>query len=81
MIIIINLILIKQIFLKHGDDITIFATGIMVDEAIKASDILEREGVSIELISIPVIKPIDVETVKNSLLKTKKLLLLKIIML
>ena len=62
----------KADILKHGDDITIFATGIMVDEAIKASDILEREGVSIELISIPVIKPIDVETVKNSLLKTKK---------
>ncbi|BAK81862.1 transketolase family protein [Candidatus Arthromitus sp. SFB-rat-Yit] len=62
----------KADILKSGKDITIFTTGIMVNECIKASEILEKEGVSVELISVPVIKPIDIDTIKNSLLKTKK---------
>lgn len=60
----------KVDILKEGNDLTIFATGLMVSEALRAADELENEGISIELISIPVIKPINSDEVIRSLMKT-----------
>lgn len=60
----------KADILKRGRDITIFVTGLMVDEVLRAVDILEGENISVEVIAIPVIKPIDKETILNSLMKT-----------
>lgn len=62
----------KADVIKEGKDITIFSTGIMVKGAIEASEMLEKEGINVEVISVPVIKPIDEETITKSLLKTKK---------
>ncbi len=62
----------KADVLKEGNDITIFSTGLMVKEAMDASEILEKEGISVEVISVPVIKPIDKDTIIKSLSKTKK---------
>lgn len=62
----------KADILKEGKDITIFSTGIMTKIAKDAMDILSKDGIDAELISVPVIKPIDKDTVMNSLLKTKK---------
>ncbi|MDO4833786.1 MAG: transketolase family protein [Bacillota bacterium] len=45
--------------IREGEDVTIIATGIMVNEAYKAADILEAEGISVRLIDIHTIKPID----------------------
>ncbi|AVX30331.1 transketolase [Carboxydocella thermautotrophica] len=53
----------KGITLRDGDDVTVFATGIMVDEALKAATELEREGVSVRVVNIFTLKPIDKELI------------------
>lgn len=61
----------KAINLNEGTDVTIFATGHLVWEALGAAEILEAEGVSAEVIDIATIKPLDVEAVVASAKKTK----------
>ncbi len=56
----------KARILKEGNDLTIMATGEMVPEAIKASNILNENGIDAEVISMPTIKPIDEGAIKNS---------------
>lgn len=60
----------KAIKLNDGNDVSIFACGVMVNEAIKASEELEKNGISAEVINIHTIKPIDTESVINSARKT-----------
>lgn len=60
----------KAVTLKEGRDVSIFATGIMVSEAIKAADILKGEGIDAEVINIHTIKPIDIDAVIDSAKKT-----------
>lgn len=54
-----------------GSDVSIFACGHMVYEAIKAVEQLELEGISCDLINIHTIKPIDTEAIIASISKTK----------
>ena len=60
----------KAVTLKEGTDVTIIATGLMVNEAIEASKILEAEGISVELINMHTIKPLDNEAVIKAAKKT-----------
>lgn len=60
----------KADVLKSGTDVSIFASGIMVAEALKASDVLEKRGINAEVINIHTIKPIDTQTVIASAKKT-----------
>ena len=60
----------KAVQLTEGTDVTIFATGHLVWEAVNAAEILEAEGVSAEVIDIATIKPLDVEAVVASAKKT-----------
>lgn len=60
----------KAILLNEGSDVTIFATGHLVWEAIQAGKILADKGISAEIINIHTIKPLDVEAVINSVNKT-----------
>ena len=53
----------KGIVIKKGKDVTIFATGFMVSQSIKAVEKLEEEGISTQLINISTIKPIDEELI------------------
>ena len=53
----------KGAVLKDGTDVTVIATGMMVQEAYKAAGILEAEGVSVRVIDMHTIKPIDKELV------------------
>lgn len=62
--------LFKADLLKEGGDVTIFATGIMVIEALKAQKALETENIHAEIINIHTIKPIDREAVVKSAKKT-----------
>ena len=61
----------KAIILKEGKDVSIFATGDILSEAIRAEQILNKNGIDAELISVPVIKPLDTNTIINSVNKTK----------
>lgn len=51
----------KGVQLTEGTDITIVATGIMVDEALSAEKMLKSEGISARVINIHTLKPIDSE--------------------
>lgn len=57
--------------LSDGTDVTIFACGHMVWNAVQAGIALEEKGISVEVINIHTIKPLDEESVLNSLRKTK----------
>ena len=60
----------KAICMNEGTDVTIFATGHLVWEAVNAAELLEAEGISAEVIDIATIKPLDVEAVVASAKKT-----------
>ncbi len=61
----------KAITLQEGTDVTIFATGHLVWEALLAHEELLKEGISAEIINIHTIKPLDRETILKSVAKTK----------
>jgi transketolase len=60
----------KAITMIEGTDVTIFATGHLVWEAVEAEAILREKGISVELINIHTIKPIDVQAIITSAKKT-----------
>ena len=60
----------KAVTLKEGTDVTIIATGLMVNEAIEAAKELEAEGISVELINMHTIKPLDKAAVVAAAKKT-----------
>jgi transketolase len=57
-----------------GSDVTIAANGITASFAHEAAVLLQKEGIKAEVLSVPVVKPLDVQTLKNSVAKTGKLL-------
>ena len=59
-----------QVF-SGGTDVSIFACGHLVWKAIEAGKILQEKGISVEVINIHTIKPIDTEAVLKSISKTK----------
>ena len=61
----------KALQLKKGNDVTIFATGHLVWEALEAAKSLENEGISAEVINIHTIKPLDNETILKAVKNTK----------
>ncbi len=57
-----------------GTDATIFATGIMVAESLKAKEVLGKEGIQIRVVDIHTIKPIDKDIIIKCAKETKKLI-------
>ncbi len=60
----------KAVVLNEGSDVTICATGLMVNEAIEAQKLLAADGISAEIINVHTIKPLDAETIIKSAAKT-----------
>ena len=60
----------KAIKLTEGTDVTIVATGHLVWEALQASEQLDAQGISAEVINIHTIKPLDEEAILTSIAKT-----------
>jgi transketolase len=56
---------------NEGKDVSIFATGHLVWEAILAGEILEQEGIDAEIINIHTIKPLDDQAILQSVAKTR----------
>ena len=63
----------KGVLLKDGSDITIIATGLEVGESLKAAEKLEADGVSVRVINIHTIKPLDKDIVVKAAQETKKI--------
>ena len=64
----------KAVQIGEGTDATVFATGVVVSEAIKAKELLEKEGIYIRVVDMHTIKPIDKEMIVKSAKETKKLI-------
>lgn len=64
----------KGIQIGEGTDATVFATGVVVPEAIKAKEELEKQGINIRVVDIHTIKPIDKELIVKCAKETKKLI-------
>lgn len=62
----------KGVVLKEGTDVTVFATGLCVNETIEAEKMLSADGISAEIINIHTIKPIDRNLIIESAVKTGK---------
>ncbi|MEA2056316.1 MAG: transketolase C-terminal domain-containing protein [Patescibacteria group bacterium] len=60
--------------LKEGSDVTIFASGIVVQEALSAALSLEKDDVSVRVINLHTIKPLDEESILEAALETKLLI-------
>ncbi len=64
----------KGITLHEGNDITVIATGLVVNEARKAVETLEAEGLNVRLINIHTIKPIDRDIVIKAAKETGRII-------
>ena len=60
----------KGITLREGTDGTVVATGLMVNEALQAADILAAEGINIRVINIHTIKPLDEDIIVKAAKET-----------
>ena len=61
----------KIVTLREGSDVTIAATGLMVERALQAADMLAAEGVSARVLDVHTIKPIDTETLLRAASETR----------
>ena len=61
----------KAEIIKNGENISIIAIGKMVARAVEVADILKEEGINAEVINARFLKPLDEETITNSITKTK----------
>ncbi len=64
----------KAVQIGKGTDATIFATGVTVSEALKAKEILEKEGIYVRVVDLHTIKPIDKDTIIRCAQETEKLI-------
>ena len=62
----------KGYVVKEGSDVTIFATGLEVDAANTAAELLAKDGISAEIVNIHIIKPIDKDLIIREAEKTGK---------
>ncbi|MDD3224220.1 MAG: transketolase family protein, partial [Clostridium sp.] len=60
----------KGVELKEGSDVSIFATGIMVDVALEAYEMLKKEGINARVVNIHTIKPIDKDIIVKAAKET-----------
>ncbi|WP_342545474.1 alpha-ketoacid dehydrogenase subunit beta [Lysinibacillus sp. FSL K6-4013] len=59
---------------KTGKDITIVATGVMVNRALEAAEILQKEHIDVEIIDPRTLVPLDIDTILKSVEKTSRVL-------
>ena len=57
---------------KQGNDVTIVAFSIMVGKSLEAAEILNSKGISAEVINLRTLRPLDTETIINSVKKTNR---------
>ena len=60
---------------REGEDVTVFAYGLMLHESLTAAETLAGEGVNAEVVDLRCLRPLDKETILNSASKTGKILI------
>ncbi|AMO20883.1 pyruvate dehydrogenase complex E1 component subunit beta [Flavobacterium columnare NBRC 100251 = ATCC 23463] len=62
---------------REGTDVTIVSFGKIIKEAYTAADELAKEGISVEIIDLRTVRPMDYDTILNSIKKTNRLVVLE----
>ena len=62
---------------RTGTDVTIVSFGKIIKEAYTAADVLEKEGISCEIIDLRTVRPLDIESIFTSVKKTNRLVILE----
>ena len=62
----------RAFVLREGSDVTLVSWGACLHETFQAADKLQEEGISAEIIDVATIKPLDAETILNSVAKTSR---------
>tara|TARA_Y100000816_G_scaffold290784_1_gene280323 strand:+ start:3873 stop:4853 length:981 start_codon:yes stop_codon:yes gene_type:complete len=62
---------------KHGSDVTVVSFGKIIKEVFKASDKLKEENIDLEIIDLRTIRPLDIETIIDSVKKTNRLVVVE----
>ena len=63
--------------IRNGSDVTVVSFGKILKEALKAADTLSGQGISLEIIDLRTIRPLDMDTIISSVKKTKRLVILE----
>lgn len=63
----------KAAVVREGTDVTIVAFSIMVGKALQAAELLQQEGISAEVIDLRTLRPLDTETIVESVKKTNRI--------
>ena len=64
----------KSYIYKEGTDISVITTGTMTYMALAAAEELDKDGISVEVVHVPTIKPLDSETILKSVQKTERVI-------
>lgn len=67
----------KAIKMSEGKDLTLVALGPQLKNVVEASKILAKDGLDIEIVYIHTVKPLDIDAIRNSVEKTKKVLIVE----
>jgi len=62
---------------RTGNDVTVVSFGKIIKEAYKAAEMLDKEGISCEVIDLRTVRPLDINTVLESVKKTNRLVILE----
>lgn len=62
---------------REGGDLTILTYGTMINPVMEAAELLARQGIQAEVLRLPCVKPLDLETVRASAAKTGRLLVVE----
>ncbi len=61
----------KAVVVEEGTDVSVFTNGETLAEVLLAAEELKKDNISVEVINVPVVKPLDFQTVIDSVKKTK----------
>jgi len=64
----------KARILRDGSDLSIFVTGGILEEVLQTADALETEGISVQVVSVHTLKPLDTETITSACRKTGRVI-------
>src|SRR5699024_9733866 len=67
----------KAKVVTEGTDATVITYGAMVQESVKAAEVLAEEGVSVEVIDLRTVQPLDIETITASVEKTGRVVVVQ----
>ncbi|APZ49006.1 alpha-ketoacid dehydrogenase subunit beta [Jeotgalibaca sp. PTS2502] len=67
----------KAAITREGTDVSVITYGAMVREAVKAAENLEKEGISVEVVDLRTVSPLDIETITATVEKTGRVVVVQ----